>query len=470
MDLEKFNFIKEKYGHCASWAIWKEVGATPKSNMGDLNVLDPQQNPNLLSQLKPDVVFVGLNTSRNINDSPPFSNFHPTYSRAQDYKTRFALKDTELWGGYMTDIIKDHVGMNAQEVMNYLNANPNVEEKNIETFRKELKDLGMENPTIIAFGIDAHSVLTRYLNNEFNIFQVTHYSYQGLTKENFREEIKSLIERIETNSDSNSDSKFVDLINYIKEENIVYPMTWHEFYVYIKNNVPEDVVVPVPFILGASGASDNSKREQFIKQIEIANKYGLIHKVSSHIMNLSDDQLVRHESSDVDPETGNLTSNPEIFPYDEFERYCREEEVFSKSVEYVKQLRKLENKFVNSTEFLTALLYVFEESLYSKKQQKIHENKLKKIKSYSKKINEWHDLEEIPLTDNDDDFDHDDTFGRTDRGAVREMEVMKEYQKIIESELLIYKIYELYCSVKDDLNEGIFEFCDRVFTKLEEEW
>ena len=50
------------------------------------------------------------------------------------------------------------------------------------------------------------------------------------------------------------------------------------------------------------------------------------------------------------------------------------------------------------------------------------------------------------------------------------MEVMKEYQKIIESELLIYKIYELYCSVKDDLNEGIFEFCDRVFTKLEEEW
>ena len=328
----------------------------------------------------------------------------------------------------------------------------------------------MENPTIIAFGIDAHSVLTRNLNNEFNIFQVTHYSYQGLTKENFREEIKSLIERIETNSDSNSDSKFVDLINYIKEENIVYPMTWHEFYVYIKNNVPEDVVVPVPFILGASGASDNSKREQFIKQIEIANKYGLIHKVSSHIMNLSDDQLVRHESSDVDPETGNLTSNPEIFPYDEFERYCREEEVFSKSVEYVKQLRKLENKFVNSTEFLTALLYVFEESLYSKKQQKIHENKLKKIKSYSKKLNEWHDLEEIPLTDNDDDFDHDDTFGRTDRGKVREMEVMKEYQKIIESELLIYKIYELYCSVKDDLNEGIFEFCDRVFTKLEEEW
>ena len=118
---------------------------------------------------------------------------------------------------------------------------------------------------------------------------------------------------------------------------------------------------------------------------------------------------------------------------------------------------------------MTALLYVFEESLYSKKQQKIHENKLKKIKSYSKKLNEWHDLEEIPLTDNDDDFDHDDTFGRTDRGAVREMEVMKEYQKIIESEILIYKIYELYSSlVKDDLSDGIEDFCEDIFIKLEE--
>ena len=101
-----------------------------------------------------------------------------------------------------------------------------------------------------------------------------------------------------------SDSKFDELINYIKEEKIVYPITWHEFYEYIKNNVPKDVDVPVPFILGASELSDNSKRERFIEQIEIANKYGLIHQVSSHIKNLPDDKLVRHKSSDGHPETG----------------------------------------------------------------------------------------------------------------------------------------------------------------------
>jgi hypothetical protein len=451
MDIEKFEFIKKKYGHVASWAVWKEVGETPKSNMGDLNILDPQQNPNLQSQLKPDVVFVGLNISMNLSDGKPFCNFHPAGSRAryaQDYKTRFALKDTELWGGYMTDIIKHYPELHGQNVVSFLRDNPDIEKNNIKIFREELKDLGSENPTIIAFGIDTHSILTRNLNNEFNIVQVTHYSYQGLTKENFREEIKSLIERIETSSDSNSDSKFIDLIQYIKEEHIVYPMTWHEFYVYIKDNVPRDVDVPVPFILGASGASDNSKREQFIKQIEIANKYGLIHKVSSHIMNLSDDQLVRHETKDVDPETGNLTSNPEYFPHEEYERIHLEEEVFGKCVEYLKQLRKLGNNYVNSVEYFNIFFLIFEETLYSKKQQKIHENNLKKIKSYSKKLNEWYDLEDISL----------------------QMEVMKENQKNIESEILIYKIYELYTSLvnKDLIDDGL-DFCETLFYYLEEE-
>ena len=196
MDLEKFEVIKKKYRHVASWAIWKEQGNNlPLFNMGDLNVLDPQQNPDVLSELKPDVVFVGLNTSRNINDSPPFSNFHPTYSRAQDYKTRFALKDTELWGGYMTDIIKDYPELHGQNVVRFLGDNPDVEKKNIETFREELKDLGTENRTIIAFGNDVFSILSRNLKNEFNIFKVTHYAH-FINQQRYREEVKSLIKKM----------------------------------------------------------------------------------------------------------------------------------------------------------------------------------------------------------------------------------------------------------------------------------
>ena len=192
MDIEKFEFIKAKYKFCASWAIWKEQGNNPPMfNIGNLSVLDPQQNPNLLSQLKPDVVFVGLNTSTDINDLEPFSNFHSTSPHAQDYKIRFALKDTKLWGGYMTDIIKDHVELHGHTVRSYLNENPDVEDKNIETFRKELKDLGTENRTIIAFGNEVFRILSRNLNKEFNIFRVTHYSH-FMNKLKYRDEIKSL--------------------------------------------------------------------------------------------------------------------------------------------------------------------------------------------------------------------------------------------------------------------------------------
>ena len=193
MDKKKFNKIKKKYGPVASWAIWKEVGETPKSNMEDLNILDPQQNPNLLSELKPNVVFVGLNTSKDISGLEPFSNFHPTNPFANDYKTRYALKNTQLWGGYMTDIIKDHPELKGQAVVKHLRKYPEVVDENIETFRKELKDLGTKNPTIIAFGNAAHSILTRHLKDEFKILKVYHYSYFRINKKRYREHVKSVV-------------------------------------------------------------------------------------------------------------------------------------------------------------------------------------------------------------------------------------------------------------------------------------
>ena len=193
IDKKTFNKIKKTYGDCASWAIWKEVGETPKSNMEDLNILDPQQNPNLLSELKPNVVFVGLNTSKDISGLEPFSNFHPTNPFANDYKTRYALKGTELWGGYMTDIIKKHEELHSLSVVKHLRKYPEVVDENIETFRKELKDLGTKNPTIIAFGNAAHSILTRHLKDEYKILKVYHYSYFRINKERYREHVKTVV-------------------------------------------------------------------------------------------------------------------------------------------------------------------------------------------------------------------------------------------------------------------------------------
>jgi len=281
MKFEKFKFLKEKYGQVASWAIWSRQGNNPPMfNMGDLTILDPQQNPDVLSELKPDIVFVGLNVSRNIGDLEPFSNFHPNYHNAQDYKLRNALYHTELWGGYITDIIKDYPELHGQNVMSFLNDNPDVERKNIETFREELKDLGTENPTIIALGNDAYKILTRNLEDTFTIVKVTHYSAY-INPQKYREEFESI-------------PHLVNLINYIKKKNIVCPMPmyWDDLYMDIKNNIPSEIDLPMPLILAVwHEASHEQKKESFIEQILIAHKYGLIQRVSYFIMQLKDDEL-----------------------------------------------------------------------------------------------------------------------------------------------------------------------------------
>jgi len=72
---EKFDFIKEKYGHHASWAVWAEPADTSKTNMGDLTILDPEINKDLLSQLNPNIILVALNFSMEVK-LEPWGNFH----------------------------------------------------------------------------------------------------------------------------------------------------------------------------------------------------------------------------------------------------------------------------------------------------------------------------------------------------------------------------------------------------------
>ena len=186
---KKFESIKQKYGNCASWAIWSDEGETPKSNVGDLTILDPQINKTLLTQLKPNVVLVGLNISRKFDI--PFSNFHDKRPEATDYKIRYALKGSPFWGGYMTDIIKDFNQKSSGEIVSYLRRNKSFEEENVNVFREELGDLGTKNPTIIAFGNDSYDILSRNFNDEYNILRVRHYAYR-ISKEEYREEIKSI--------------------------------------------------------------------------------------------------------------------------------------------------------------------------------------------------------------------------------------------------------------------------------------
>lgn len=140
VDRETFDLIKEKHGAYASWAVWaKPTGGRPKSNIADLTVLDPDQNPRSLETLRNDVV-IGLNLSRFFPMS--FGNFHDPSPEAQDYKIRYAFADTPYYGAYMTDLIKGVVMLESSKLMRHLVSNPSLVSENVKGCSKSSRTSG----------------------------------------------------------------------------------------------------------------------------------------------------------------------------------------------------------------------------------------------------------------------------------------------------------------------------------------
>ncbi len=188
INIEKFNSLKQKYEKTSSWAVWEEEGKTAKSNVGNMDILNPEINKKLLDTLNPNIIMVGLNLSGWSDDAPAFSNFHSSSSAAQDYKIRYAFKNTNYWGAYMTDVIKGHVEVDSTKLLKHLRNNPENIAQHIENFQAELRDLKNQNPIILAFGVGAHSLLKRYLplNCYSQLISITHYSHH-ISKVKYRE-------------------------------------------------------------------------------------------------------------------------------------------------------------------------------------------------------------------------------------------------------------------------------------------
>ena len=190
MNKIEFEKIKKLHGDYASWAIWADQDVKPKSNIGDLSILDPDQNNELLSKLKPNIILVALNFSRG-GVRAPFANFHDANPNGQDFKIRYALKNSPYWGGYMTDVIKNYNEVDSKKLMSYLKKNKPFEDKNIKKFLEELEDLKVNNPTVIAFGNDAYNVLIKNID-KYEIVKIPHYAHQ-ISKENYKESVQSIL-------------------------------------------------------------------------------------------------------------------------------------------------------------------------------------------------------------------------------------------------------------------------------------
>ena len=184
---EHFDYIKDKYGEFASWAVWLNEDKKPKSNIGEMGIFDLKINPNLLDILNPEVVMVGLNFSRQI-ERVDFVNFHDKRSQWQDYKIRYAFRDTPYYGAYMTDIIKDFEEKVSGNVLNYLKKNKDFEIQNVVLFEEEIKDLKCNDPLIIAFGNITYNILQKHFGERYRIKKIMHYSQQ-IGKENYKKSV-----------------------------------------------------------------------------------------------------------------------------------------------------------------------------------------------------------------------------------------------------------------------------------------
>lgn len=187
---QHFHLIRERHGSYASWAVWANGQEKPKDKIGDLSILDPVSNPDLLGQLNPNIILLGLNISRPIEN--PLGNFHDARSSAMDYKLRYALNDTPLWGAYMTDAIKDFEQKISGKVRDFLRANPVIALKNISRLNLEIADLKTTRPILVAFGRDSYDIVSRHMGKRFDVYRLPHYSNYG-SKESYREQVLSCL-------------------------------------------------------------------------------------------------------------------------------------------------------------------------------------------------------------------------------------------------------------------------------------
>jgi len=191
--ISKDNYEKllKKFGKVSSWAIWAEQGDKPKSNTGDMSVFE---NADLLNILNPNYVFVGLNPSTQ-SFNKAWASFHSTCSYQNDYKLRYALKNTKYWGAYITDIIKSRIDAKSENINKYLKDNPDALNEYVSKLEGEIAILGT-SPILIAMGNKAYKILSRtHLKDKYTIVKIKHYSmYIG--QDNYRKEVLSVLNNI----------------------------------------------------------------------------------------------------------------------------------------------------------------------------------------------------------------------------------------------------------------------------------
>lgn len=189
MNAEHFFALKEKYGQHASFAIWSNPESKNKAMVGDLSVFEGEALTGTLPQLHTRYILIGLNVSRSLIRGD-FANFHDDSRYSQDYKLRYAINGSALWGAYITDIFKDVEEVDSARIMKFMNKNSYVVDYHIENLRNEIADISPHESTkIVAIGAASYTVLKKYFSASHEVLRIRHYAHR-MQLESYREEMR----------------------------------------------------------------------------------------------------------------------------------------------------------------------------------------------------------------------------------------------------------------------------------------
>jgi len=189
MNAEDFFAIKKKYGQHASFAVWSSPESKTKEMVGDLGVFEHESISSTLAQIHTRYILIGLNVSRALV-SRPFANFHDGSRFSQDYKLRYALNGSALWGAYITDIFKDVEEVDSVKIMKFMNGNREVVDHHIKNLQREIADVSPHESTkIVAIGAASYTVLKKYFSASHEVLRIRHYAHR-MQLESYREEMR----------------------------------------------------------------------------------------------------------------------------------------------------------------------------------------------------------------------------------------------------------------------------------------
>ena len=198
ISVDKFKKVKKNSGEYASWVIWKEYNETmaPKEGVEDLSIFDDENK--IVKELNDKYVFVALNGAEHDSEKRIWGNFHSSdKKRENDFKLRYALQGTKLWGSYITDFMLITKTNSKEVIEEYNSLSQKEKENNIKRLQNEI-DIINKDAVIIAIGKDARKLIDEsgeFKNNK--IYDIPHYSARNYNnKEDYKKDVSEIIKGI----------------------------------------------------------------------------------------------------------------------------------------------------------------------------------------------------------------------------------------------------------------------------------